>query len=394
MNKKNLVKWNNNGVTVEYYHTRDKEGVSIMLPHSEYNENGVLEKYPAVLMIEDGNKPLWVYCNFDELNEIIVKLIKKEDLGEKKKVLKRTFLDVQKFERATETLDFLNLFDGKEFPSPWEFQIKTNLKTYSKYKVSFPDNHKASNKILHVQVEKGKIVKTTSICGILYATNVISEGYLLSDNSTQWDKLGWDRILIPENLKKDIDPIYRDHILLTAKSEGDNVRLVAFGTKYWLLKGELLKITSSVLNEEDRKRFKKYFKSLEADFSEEHYGELQITDEICLDETETIQDSISRVLYGIILKARENVVSELQKFRCNYLDYTKTRLLEEIPDSLIIRFQDSLDAGNSKYETKEIFEKFPGQAEITALELKKYFGNTNIFRIFKYLAFKRIVLDD
>ena len=87
---------------------------------------------------------------------------------------------------------------------------------------------------------------------------------------------------------------------------------------------------------------------------------------------------------GIARKIRKDVFSVAN-------DWTSTkndeRLLEAIPDDLVVTIADSHSSGNCVPGTQAFVDQyFPGKTETTAGELKKYSDKWEVMRVFRYIA--------
>ena len=166
------------------YPVKLSEEVSIMLPYQSHTEDktDILENNPVVIRV--GRNTL-VYCHYyDNMREVLSKLLAGEKLKEEPRTLTRTFVDVQRrYERVVE-LKFYDFF-GKSY-NPWEFV--TDLFAESKIYAG-----ERLYELFHLaKCENGMLVSTTRIAGALYASKILDKDpcEALTESIAGWEVAG------------------------------------------------------------------------------------------------------------------------------------------------------------------------------------------------------------
>lgn len=339
------------------YPVKLSDDVSIMLPYQSHIEDkkGLLENNPVVLRV--GRNTL-IYCHYyNNMCEVLSKLLTGQALEEQPRILKKTFVDVRencsRYEKVVK-LKFYDFF-GWSY-NPWEFV--TDL--FSESIISYPGER--IYELFHLaKCKDGTIVRTTRIGGsALYATEILPEDpcEALTDSIAGW-KVGGPNMA------------YRLY-----ESEAHIVGWENSETAY----DKEIERVARFIPDADKEGFKAFLKE-NLNFTK--YVEFEITDPKLLFFLNKKQQ-YAEVKKGIARKIREDVFYVARAWRSKVND---EKLLEAIPDNLIITINDSHSAGNCVLGTQAFVDQyFPEKTETTAGELKKYSSRLEVMRVFRYIA--------
>ncbi len=336
------------------------------VPYRSHTEDklGTLREYPTVVKI--GNKV--VYCDFEvNFADILKTIFSGGELPEKCEVgyyankrrghrtLKRVFtwLDSDGDPREEEvSMEFYNLCSMENTPDPWEF-FQEELRDY---RATSPER---MYQLLGIEkLKDGTFVKTMKIAGERY------RGEVLEGNPLEAVKLtaGWQRLA--------------DDVIVRFYDGSKEAHLVAYAPAKEAY-GKLAQRLAHHMGESEE------FISFVAPECGCEYIEFELTVPkvlFALDQTTQLAD----LRKGLAKKIREDVVSLARQWIKNINDQS---ILEAVPDDMVVTFEDSLEAGNCRPGTEDFVKQFfPGQAQTTAAELKKFAENHNVMRIFRHLA--------
>lgn len=334
--------------------------VSVMLPYASHQQNkeDTLENNPVVIKV--GSDTL-IYCGFyTNLNSVLSTLLSGQELKQKPTILKRTFVNTKSYGRCAEQVElkFYNLFGRSQYP--WEFATDI-LKDFT---VDYP-----KERIHHIfrisKTEDGKLVRTSRICQTLYATEILKE-----DPCEKLDTPfnGWE---------------FAETNMLYKVRENE-VYIVG-----WEL--------ADVAYQKKVERIARFIPASEAaefkNFVMEHLPHSKYVEfELSLPKLLFFlnrKKQFANVRKGIAKKVRDDAFSAAKQF---VADFNDKKILEAIPDDLIITLQDSYKSGNCKPGTLAFVDQyFPGKTEISAGELKKHADNWNVMRIFRYIATRDMI---
>lgn len=335
------------------YPVKLSEEVSIMLPYQSHTEDktDILENNPVVIRV--GRNTL-IYCNYyDNMREVLSILLSGEKLKEEHRTLTRTFVDVQRrYERVVE-LKFYDFF-GWSF-NPWEFV--TDLFAES----NIAHAGERLYQLFHLaKCENGMLVSTTRIAGVLYATKILPEDpcEALTESIAGWEVAGSQMA-------------YRLH--------ENEVHIVGWESSEPAYEKRIERV-ARFIPDADKEGFKAFLKE-NLNFTK--YVEFEIVVPKLLFFLNKEQQ-YAEIKKGIARKIREDVFCVAKNWLSKVND---EKLLEAIPDDLVITIDDSHSSGNCVPGTQAFVDQyFPGKTETTAGELKKYSDKREVMRVFRYIA--------
>jgi len=335
-----------------HYPVKLTDDVSVMIPYvsHERDKTTTLENNPVVIMV--GNSTI-VYCGFyTNMIEVLTALLSGEKLKQEPRILKRKFVNTKSYWKSVEEveLEFYNLFGRSYYP--WEF-VTGLLEDYTVY---YPNERIHS--IFRISTcEDGTLVRTTRIGQRLYASETLKDDPC--ENVTE-PISGWE--LAGTNM------LY--------KLRENEVYIVVWELAEAAYEKKVERIARFIPASEAAE-FKSFVK---AQLPPSKYVEYEITVPKLLFFLNK-EKQFAKVRKGIAKKVRENLFYVARQF------FNGKKVLESIPDDLIITLEDSYNSGNCKPGTQAFVEQFfPGKTETTAGELKKFAGNFNVMRVLRYIA--------
>lgn len=334
------------------YPVKLSDEVSIMLPYQSHTEDktDILENNPVVIRV--GRNTL-VYCHYyDNMREVLSKLLAGEKLKEEPRTLTRTFVDVQRrYERVVE-LKFYDFF-GWSY-NPWEFvkDLFAESKIYAGERLY---------ELFHLaKCENGMLVSTTRIAGALYASKILDKDpcEALTESIAGWEVAGSQMAYrLYEN---------EVHIVGWESSEPAYEKRIERVARF--------------IPDADKEGFKAFLKE-NLNFTK--YVEFEIVVPKLLFFLNKEQQ-YAEIKKGIARKIREDVFCVAKNWLSKVND---EKLLEAIPDDLVITIDDSHKSGNCVPGTQAFVDQyFPGKTETTAGELKRYSDKWEVMRVFRYIA--------
>ena len=333
------------------------EDIKLMLPYVTHEERKeeTLYNYPVVIM--QGCRTIIYVGFYTNMNEVLDLLLRGEDLIQEPQILRRSFVNPEDLweRQKDEEINFFNLFGERSY-NPWEFATEL-LEDY----IVYPSDDRI-HRIFHIAKSKsGKFVSISRIANTYYAREFLEE----------------------DPCEKVTHPFYGWEIEepnLLYKLQEKQVYIVGWkdrATEYMRKTDQVARF----LTEEEAKGFKKRIKALLENEPRYVEYELEIPKmRFFMKEKEDCK----AVWKGISSKVRSEVFCELKYFLS---DFNTQKVLEVIPDEMVIKKEDSWNAGNCIPGTEEFANRcFPGKLEITAKQLKRYAGNRNVMRVLKYIA--------
>lgn len=335
------------------YPVKLSEEVSIMLPYQSHTEDktDILENNPVVIRI--GRNTL-IYCNYyDNMREVLSTLLSGEKLKEEPRTLTRTFVDVQRrYERVVE-LKFYDFFGWSH--NPWEFAKDLFAESY----ISCAGER--LYELFHLaKCENGMLVSTTRIAGALYASKILDQDpcKALTESIAGWEVADSQMAY----------RLYENEVHIVGWEDAE--------TAY----GKRIERVTRFIPDADKEGFKAFLKE-NLNFTK--YVEFEIVIPKLLFFLNK-EKQYAEIRKGIARKIREDVFSVADDWKSSRDD---KRLLEAIPDDLVITIDDSLKSGNCVPGTQSfVAQYFPGKTETTAGELKKYSDKWEVMRVFRYIA--------
>lgn len=331
----------------------EEEEVSIMLPYQSHTEekDDILENNPVVIRV--GRNTL-VYCHYyDNMREVLSKLLAGEKLEEEPRTLTRTFVDVQRrYERVVE-LKFYDFF-GWSF-NPWEFV--TDLFAES----NIAHAGERLYELFHLaKCENGMLVSTTRIAGALYASKILEQDpcKALTESIAGWKVAGSQMAY----------RLYENEVHIVGWEDAE--------TAY----GKRIERVARFIPDAEKESFRAFLKE-NLNFTK--YVEFEIVVPKLLFFLNK-EKQYAEVKKGIARKIREDVFCVAKNWQSKVND---EKLLEAIPDDLVVTIADSHSSGNCVPGTQAFVDQyFPGKTETTAGELKKYSDKWEVMRVFRYIA--------
>lgn len=343
----------------------EEQDVLVAVPYvsHEKDKSETLRSYPTVIKIG----PKVVYCDFGaNFLEVLSLLLSGKDLPEEcviegvtyerrgHRILKRCFTRPNSWGEPIQeevVLEHYNLCSMDNTPNPWEF-FSEELKNY---RAGWGDR---IFQLLSVEkLENGAFVRTVKVDGQRYRGEILPGDPLETGELTA----GWQRVA--------------DDVLIRFYDRSNEAHLVAYAPAQEAHE-KLARRFADRMGESEE--FISFASSHESEYAE---YELVVPKALFLLDEAT---QVAEVRKGLARKIREDVTSRARQWIDNVNDQT---ILEAIPDDMVVTFDDSLDAGNCRPGTEAfVAQYFPGQTRTTAGELKKYAGNYNVMRIFRYLA--------
>ena len=340
--------------------------IKVMIPYKTHEEDKskTLRDYPVVIL---WGKERIVYCKFEQLTKILKKILQGNFLEEGGTVLKKKFLRAIPYaKRIPETvkLEFYNLWGWKlPYPWPWEFadELLENFKLEPRYGA---DTKEVLDVLRIVRDKNGDLIRYCYISRERYAEEIVPEEAFF--NGEAFIK-GWDiggtytlyqvrnhdvHIVVWASLKKELPEIIDRFACRYPKEEADLIR--------GMLKKE---ITDNDYEEYELSVNKLLF-----------FG----------DEEQWFKEAKK----GLKRKLRRSVSYAIKN---KLKDRNNQKILEEIPDEMVISIQDSLNSGNCRIGTENFRNQyFPGKTETTAGELKKFASNNkDVMRVLLYMYHKK-----
>ena len=327
--------------------------VSIMLPYQSHTEDktDILENNPVVIRV--GRNTL-VYCHYyDNMCEVLSKLLAGEKLKEEPRTLTRTFVDVQRrYERVVE-LKFYDFF-GWSY-NPWEFV--TDLFAES----NIAHAGERLYELFHLaKCENGMLVSTTRIAGALYASKILEQDpcKALTESIAGWKVAGSQMAY----------RLYENEVHIVGWEDAE--------TAY----GKRIERVARFIPDAEKESFRAFLKE-NLNFTK--YVEFEIVVPKLLFFLNK-EKQYAEVKKGIARKIREDVFCVAKNWQSKVND---EKLLEAIPDDLVVTIADSHSSGNCVPGTQAFVDQyFPGKTETTAGELKKYSDKREVMRVFRYIA--------
>lgn len=329
--------------------------VSIMLPYAshEWDKRKTLEENPVVIVVGDSTI---IYCSFyTNMNDVLSVILSGQEIKKEPRILKRTFVVTNSHSKSVKEIElkFYNFFGRSYYP--WEF-VTDLLKDCTVYYSS-----ERVHSIFHISTcEDGTLVRTIRIGETLYATEILKSDPC---ESITEPISGWE---------------FAETNMLYKVRENE-VYIVGWELAETAYAKKLERITRFIPDSEVAEF--KYF--VKEHLPSTKYVEFEITVPKLLFFLNK-EKQFANVRKGIATKAREDVFAVAKQF---VNDFNDKQILEAIPDDLVIKLEDSYNSGNCKPGTQAFVDKyFPGKTETNAGELKKYVGNWNVMRIFRYIA--------
>lgn len=335
------------------YPVKLSEEVSIMLPYQSHTEDktDILENNPVVIRI--GRNTL-IYCNYyDNMREVLSILLSGEKLKEEPRTLTRTFVDVQRrYERVVE-LKFYDFFGWSH--NPWEFAKDLFAESYIAHA------GERLYELFHLaKCENGMLVSTTRIAGALYASKILDQDpcEALTESIAGWEVTGSQMA-------------YRLH--------ENEVHIVGWESSEPAYEKRIERV-ARFIPDADKEGFKAFLKE-NLNFTK--YVEFEIVVPKLLFFLNK-EKQYAEIRKGIARKIREDVFCVAKNWQSKVND---EKLLEAIPDDLVVTIADSHSSGNCVPGTQAFVDQyFPGKTETTAGELKKYSDKWEVMRVFRYIA--------
>lgn len=334
------------------YPVKLSDEVSIMLPYQSHTEDktDILENNPVVIRV--GRNTL-VYCHYyDNMREVLSKLLAGEKLKEEPRTLTRTFVDVQRrYERVVE-LKFYDFF-GWSY-NPWEFvkDLFAESKIYAGERLY---------ELFHLaKCENGMLVSTTRIAGALYASKILDKDpcEALTESIAGWEVAGSQ---------------------MAYRLYENEVHIVGWESAATAYEKRIERVARFIPDAE-QEGFKAFLKE-NLNFTK--YVEFEIVVPKLMFFLNK-EKQYAEVKKGIARKIREDVFCVAKNWLSKVND---EKLLEAIPDDLVITIDDSHSSGNCVPGTQAFVDQyFPGKTETTAGELKKYSDKLEVMRVFRYIA--------
>lgn len=342
---------------------RHEEQVLAAVPYTSHtwDKTATLRDYPTVLKI--GNKV--VYCDFEiNFRELLEVIFSNQELPERCEIdgvtykrhghrtLRRTFFSDQYGEEEV-TMEFYNLCSMGRTPSPWEFfqeELEPFRAGWSSERLF---------QLLGVrQLEDGTFVKAMKIADEWYLGEIIDGDPLETGKLTA----GWQRLA--------------DDVLVRFYDRSNEVHLVAYATSQEAYEKLARRLAYHMGEGEE-------FIS----FVSAHEGGRYAEYELIVPKVSYLLNPaapLAELRKELARKVREDVMDHARQWVENINDQA---ILETVPDDLVVTIGDSMAAGNCQPGTEEFRNRyFPGQAQTTAGELKKFSDNYNVMRIFRHLA--------
>lgn len=335
------------------YPVKLSDEVSIMLPYQSHTEDktDVLENNPVVIRV--GRNTL-VYCHYyDNMREVLSVLLAGEKLKEEPRTLTRTFVDVQRrYERVVE-LKFYDFFGWSH--NPWEFVKDLFAESY------IAGAGERLYQLFHLaKCENGMLVSTTRIAGALYASKILEQDpcKALTESIAGWELAGSQMA-------------YRLH--------ENEVHIVGWESSEPAYEKRIERVARFIPDAE-KESFKAFLKE-NLNFTKYVEFEIVVPKLMFFLNKEKQYAEIKK---GIARKIREDVFCVAKNWLSKVND---EKLLEAIPDDLIITIDDSLKSGNCEPGTQAFVDQyFPGKTETTAGELKRYSDKWEVMRVLRYIA--------
>ena len=336
--------------------------VTVAIPYVSHEENKekTLRDHPVV--IKYGMRIFYCefYTNFTDTLKLILSggiLPEYEDDWRVKKTLRKTFTKSEWSIKEVEIeIDFYNLFqspsDGRT-PNPWEF-FRDELSSFK------TDNNqdRIFDLLSVIKMEDGHFCRLTKIGRQKY------RGELLEANPLETGELtaGWQRIT------EDVMIRYYNN---------EKVHLLAYASKEVYTK----KINRLAQKMGEGEEFVKFLEST-------YQGEYE--------EFELLVPKALYMLDGtnLIAKIRKDLANKIKENFHRTIwnligQVTDEKLLESIPDNLVIYADDYRRINNWFSDIEDLVNKYfsAGQTEVAAKNLKEYAAdNWDVMRVFRYLA--------
>lgn len=342
---------------------KNEAEILVAVPYESHSGDKIatLREYPTVLRVWDKV----IYCDFESnFVSIIQKLFSYEDLPEECEIndvdyehrghrtLKRFFFN-NMGDRNEVSMEFYNLCSMDNTPNPWDFfqeELEPFRAGWSKERMF---------QLLGVrQLEDGTFAKAIRIADEWYY------GELLSGNPLETGELtaGWQRLA--------------DDVLIRFYDRSNKAHLVAYAPAQAAYEKLARRLAKQMGMESEE--FISYVSKHEGQYAE--YELIVPKVSYLLNQT----SQLAELRKGLARKVRKNVMNRTRQWIGGASDQ---KILEAAPDDMIITIDDSLAAGNCRSGTEEFRNRyFPGQAQTTARELKKFSDNCNVMRIFRHLA--------
>lgn len=346
------------------YDMRDDVLVAVPYASHEADKAEILRTHPVVVRL--GRKV--VYCDFfGNFTEILRIIFSGEELPEECEMdgarflgrgyrdLSRRFSELDPWgdARAVDiNIEFYNLCSMNDVLSPWEF-FRDELQRFT---VEW-----SRERLFHLlavdRLQDGTFVRTRKLAGGNY------HGEILPGNPLETGELtaGWQRLA--------------DDVLARFYDGSNEVHLVAYAS-------------AKAAHEELAQRFA--YRMGEGE-------EFVSFASKCGGEYEEYEIVVPKVIYALdpaaqLAELRRKLAKKIRRGVADRVrqwieDMNDQKILETIPDDLVVTFDDSLEAGNCRPGSQEFVARyFPGQTETTAKELKAYADSYNVMRIFRHLA--------
>lgn len=342
-----------------------EEDVLVAIPYVSHEEDKkkTLTKNPVVIKV--GRTV--IYCDFyTNFTQTLKAVLLGGDLPEfkgrrkVKKTFQKTFTHVDKddwdrdfLEEENFEIDFYNLSQNKETPNPWSF-FRSEL---VKYQIFY--RQPRIFELLGVeQLPDGKFVSAINIDGTKYC------GKTLDGNPLETGELtaGWQRIT--------------EDVLI--RFYDNEAHLMAYASAKELYAKKAYRLANKMNQGEE---FIEFLKSAH----QEEYEEFELL--------------VPKALYmldgtNLIAKIRKDLANKIKENFHRTIwnligQVTDEKLLESIPDNLVIYADDYRRINNWFSDIEDLVNKYfsAGQTEVAAKNLKEYAAdNWDVMRVFRYLA--------
>ena len=345
----------------------EENDLKVMIPYQKHEEDKkeTLQKHPVVIL---WGKEKIVYCKFEQLTNILKKILLGEFSEEGGKILTKKLLRSTPYTQKTPEevkLQFYNLWGWtRPYPWPWEFADEL-LKNY-RLETRYGRGTIGVVNVLRIARDaNGDLIRYSCISGERYAEEILPEEVLLKGETPI---KGWE-LGKPYTLYRVRN--YDVHIVVWAPLKEELPRIIeSFARRYPEGEAELIR---GLLEKK------------EIDNLYEEY-ELSVKKLLFFGDEEKWFDEARK---GLIRKLRKSITYDI---RSVLEDRNNQKILEEIPDELVISIQDSLDSGNCRPGTESFRDRyFPGKTETTAGELKKFASNNkDVMRVLVYMYHKKV----
>lgn len=345
----------------------EENDLKVMIPYQTHEENKqeTLQKYPVVIL---WGKEKIVYCKFEQLTIILKKILLGEFSEEGGKILTKKLLRSTPYTNKIPEevkLQFYNLWGWtRPYPWPWEFagELLKNYRLETRYARGTIG---VVNVLRIARDANGDLIRYSCISGERYAEEILPEEVLLKGETPI---KGWE-LGKPYTMYRVRN--YDVHIVVWTSLKEELPRIIeSFARRYPEGEAELIR---GLLEKK------------ELDNLYEEY-ELSVKKLLFFGDEEKWFDEARK---GLIRKLRKSITYDI---RSVLEDRNNQKILEEIPDELVISIQDSLDSGNCRPGTESFRDRyFPGKTETTAGELKKFASNNkDVMRVLVYMYHKKV----